>query len=102
MNIITIIPARGGSKEIPGKNIINFQGMPLINHTILQALNSKYGKNVWVSSDSSKILNISSSIGANIIKRPKNISGDFASTESAIIHSINEIEKITKKILIFV
>ena len=59
MNIACIIPARGGSKGIPKKNIIDFCGKPLIAHSIIQSKKSKYIKEVYVSSDSEEILKIS-------------------------------------------
>ena len=59
MNIICIIPARGNSREIIDKNIINFCGKPLIAWSIEQALASEGIKDVYVSSDSDKILQIS-------------------------------------------
>ena len=71
MNIVAIILARGGSKGIPKKNIINFCGKPLINWSINQAKNSKYISSVWVSSDSDEILKIVKKENVGIIKRPK-------------------------------
>lgn len=98
MNIIAIILARGGSKSIPKKNIINFCGEPLICWTIKQAKNSKFISDVWVSSDNDEILEISEKSGSKIIKRPKNLSNDSSSSTSALIHAVNKIEKIVKKI----
>ena len=92
-NVVAIIPARGGSKGIPNKNIIDFCGKPLIAWTIEQCLQSKYIDNVWVSSDSQNILDIAEKYGAKTIKRPDDISGDFATSESAWIHSIKIIEE---------
>jgi len=93
MNIHSIIPARGGSKGIPNKNIIEFCGKPLIAWSIEQCLSSKYISEVWVSSDSQEILDIAEKYGAKTIKRPDDISGDFATSESAWIHSIKIIEE---------
>lgn len=92
-NIVAIIPARGGSKQIPNKNIVDFCGKPLIAWTILQCLNSKFISDVWVTSDSKKILNISEKYGAKTIQRPSNISGDFASSESAWSHAVELIKE---------
>tara|TARA_B110000503_G_C7024062_1_gene361051 strand:+ start:118 stop:816 length:699 start_codon:yes stop_codon:yes gene_type:complete len=86
--ILAIIPARGGSKGILNKNIKNFNGKPLIQWTIESALKSKLIDKVVVSSDSHKIINISKKLGADTVVRPKNISGDSATTESAIKHCI--------------
>ena len=70
---IAIIPARGGSKGIPNKNIKNFFGEPLIYWSIKAALESKSIDKVFVSSDSIKILKLSSKFGAEIVKRPKKV-----------------------------
>jgi CMP-N-acetylneuraminic acid synthetase len=76
MNIIAIIPARGNSKGIPRKNLIEFCGKPLIVWSIEQAKVSRYLKDVYVSSDSREILRISGKAGAKTIERPKKIVKD--------------------------
>jgi CMP-N,N'-diacetyllegionaminic acid synthase len=92
MNIIAIIIARGGSKGIPNKNIIDFFGKPLIAWTIDACIKGGI-QSVWVSSDSSEILGISKKYGAKTIKRPKKFSGDESSSESAWIHAIEYLNK---------
>ncbi|HIE72711.1 MAG TPA: acylneuraminate cytidylyltransferase family protein [Flavobacteriales bacterium] len=94
MRVVSIIIARGGSKGVPKKNIMNFCGKPLIAWTILQSIASKKVLEVWVSSDSEEILEISRQYGAKTILRPDDISGDGASSESAWMHAIEYIEKI--------
>lgn len=89
---VAIIPARGGSKGIPGKNIINVGHQPLITWSIQQALEAKQIDSVFVSSDDDEILRISEQCGAGVIKRPDNISSDTASSESAWLHAIDHIE----------
>ena len=97
MNVVAIILARGGSKGVPKKNIIDFCGKPLIAWTIDNCI--KGGANsVWVSSDSDEILEISSKYGANKIKRPDEIAGDFATSESAWLHALDYIELEEEKI----
>jgi CMP-N,N'-diacetyllegionaminic acid synthase len=91
--IIAIIPARGGSKGIPEKNLVLVNGKPLIEWSIEHALSSSSIDEVWVSSDSEKILRFSESIGARVIERPVAISGDEASSESAWIHAIENIQQ---------
>ena len=93
MNIVCIIPARGNSKEVIDKNIINFCGKPLIAWSIEQALASNHITNVYVSSDSDKILNVSIKYGAKEIKRPDILAQDESSSEEALVHAINEIER---------
>ena len=88
MKNICIIPARGGSKRVPNKNIIDLGGKPLIAHTIEAAIHSGlFGNNIYVSSDSEKILKVADKYpGVQKIKRPKNISGDKASLVDAVLH----------------
>ena len=97
MNVVAIILARGGSKGVPKKNIIDFCGKPLIAWTIDNCIIGG-ANSVWVSSDSDEILEISSNYGANKIKRPDDIAGDFATSESAWLHAINYIEEAEEKI----
>ena len=97
-SIVAIIPARGGSKGIPGKNIKEICGKPLIAWSIIQAQESNIIESVWVSSDSDEILSVAERYGARKIKRPENISTDDATSESAWIHAIEQIEKINRKI----
>jgi len=97
MNVVAIILARGGSKGVSKKNIIDFCGKPLIAWTIDNCI--KGGANsVWVSSDSDEILEISAEYGANKIIRPDDIAGDLATSESAWLHAINHIEQTSEKI----
>lgn len=90
--IICIIPARGQSKRLPGKNIIDFFGKPLIAHSIITAKKSKYIQEIFVTTDDEEIANISISYGAKVIKRPRNISTDFSTTFSAIKHALDQEE----------
>ena len=96
MKIVAILPARGGSKGIPDKNIRNIAGRPLIYWSIKQALACSLIDSVWVSSDSQRILDLSQEFGANGILRPPEISGDNASSEAAWMHGIREIERISE------
>lgn len=91
MKITAIILARGGSKGIPNKNILNFCGKPLITWTIKNCFNAGINS-VWVSSDSDEILNISKNSGAKVLKRPEEISTDNATSEEGWLHAINHIE----------
>ena len=92
-NITALIPGRGGSKTLPGKNIKEFAGKPLIIHSIEYALESKFVYEVVVSTDDSKISKISRDAGAAIIKRPDELSTDTAATESAVEHYLNSRSK---------
>jgi len=95
LNIIAIIPARGGSKGIPKRNIISFCGKPLLAWTIEQALGSRLTKDVYVSSDADDILSISKRCGAEIIRRPKRLALDNSSSEEALKHAITFVERNT-------
>jgi CMP-N,N'-diacetyllegionaminic acid synthase len=87
-----IIPARGGSKRLPRKNVLDLCGKPLIAWSIKAGLNSKYIDKVVVSSDDDEILNISSNFGAETIKRPVELASDTATTFDAIKHTIDNFE----------
>lgn len=91
MKTVAIIPARGGSKGIPKKNIIDFCGKPLIAWSILQAINTPEINEVYVSSDSDEILNVAKKYGADVIKRPVEIAGDTATSESVVEHALEVI-----------
>ena len=91
--IIAIIPARGGSKSIPRKNIVNFCGKPLIAWSIEQAAKCRRIDSVYVSTDDAEIADVSLAYGAKVICRPEELATDTASSESALIHAISEIEK---------
>jgi CMP-N-acetylneuraminic acid synthetase len=90
-NIVAIIPARGGSKGIPRKNVMQFCGKPLIAWSIMQALGSKYIDDVYVTSDDPDILNISKKAGAKTILRPAKLALDGSSTEDALKHALLNI-----------
>lgn len=92
MQILFIIPARGGSKGLPGKNIKPLNGIPLLTHSVQHALHSKFDKKVVVSTDDSAIAEVAIASGAEVIERPIDISGDTASSESALIHALTSVE----------
>lgn len=89
---VAIIPARGGSKGIPRKNLVDVCGKPLIAWSILQAKNARHVDSVWVTSDDDEILEVADSFGARPIRRPAEFSGDQASSESAWLHALEVIE----------
>ena len=89
---VAIIPARGGSKGIPKKNLVDLCGKPLLAWSILQARGSTSVHSVWGSSDSEEILDVATRFGARPIMRPAEISGDEASSESAWHHALDIIE----------
>ncbi|OCL83068.1 CMP-N,N'-diacetyllegionaminic acid synthase [Arcobacter porcinus] len=87
---VAIIPARGGSKRIPRKNIKLFHGKPLIAYSIENALKSKLFDKVIVSTDDEEIAKVSIKYGAEVpYLRPKELSDDFVGTSVVIEHAIN-------------
>ena len=93
MRVSSIVLARGGSEGIPNKNIIKFCGQPLLAWTVQQCLQVNAIDDVWISSDSEEILEIGAALGAKPLFRPKEISGDKASSESAWLNAIDQIEE---------
>lgn len=92
---LCIIPARGGSKRIPGKNIKDFHGKPIIAYSIEVALDSNLFDNVMVSTDDLEIAEIAQKFGASVpfIRSIKN-ADDFASTVDVLIEVLEEYKKI--------
>lgn len=91
--ILAIIPARGGSKGIPRKNIRELAGKPLIYWTINAALNSGVIDRLVVSTEDEEIAVVAKSLGAEIIKRPQELAEDQAPTEPVMLHALDELEK---------
>lgn len=90
MNVTAIIPARGGSKRLPGKNLADCGGKPLLYWSIKAAQESKTVDRIIVSSDSEQILDLARVYGAEAVKRPAAISGDTARIEDALLHVLNQ------------
>lgn len=91
MKTIAIIPARGGSKRLPNKNILSFGGIPLFVHSILYAQANKLDE-IYVSTDDENIKKNALEYGAKVIDRPENISGDFEPTVSSLKHVLQNID----------
>ncbi|MDT8339531.1 MAG: acylneuraminate cytidylyltransferase family protein [Sulfurimonas sp.] len=87
------MPARGGSKRLPRKNVLDLAGKPLITWSIEAGIKSKYIDKVVVTSDDEEILSISKEYGAETIKRPDELASDTATTFDAIKHTIDSLEK---------
>ena len=91
MKIVSVILARGGSKGIPDKNIIDLNNKPLIYYSINASKNSNV-VDTWVSTDSKKISIIAEQYGAQIINRPKHLATDTASSEQALQHFTTQVD----------
>jgi len=98
MKVVSVILARGGSKEVPNKNIINLCGKPLISYAISASLGS-VSSETWVSTDCNDIKNVSESCGARVIMRPPELATDFSKSEDSLIHFI---ENISCDIVVFI
>jgi CMP-N,N'-diacetyllegionaminic acid synthase len=91
---LAIIPARGGSKGIPNKNLVPLAGKPLISHTIATALASRSIGRTIVSTDSDAIAAVAVSSGADVpFRRPAQLASDTATTESVVLHALAELER---------
>ncbi|MGU5758131.1 acylneuraminate cytidylyltransferase family protein [Aeromonas caviae] len=91
---IAIIPARGGSKRLPNKNILPLAGKPLIVWTIEAALDSQLFDMVLVSTDSQAIADVSMSAGATVpFLRPAELASDTATTNDVISHMVEWVEE---------
>lgn len=92
MNIVAVIPARGGSKGIPRKNVRDIAGRPLIAWTIGQALEVR-GLRVIVSTEDDEIASVARTFGAEVIDRPGELARDDTATEPVVEHVIGELTR---------
>lgn len=91
--VACVIPARGGSKGVPRKNVLPLCGLPLIAHTIKQALQSKHIDRLLVSTDDDEIARIARQYGAEVpFVRPLELSGDHVSSEDVVLHALQWLE----------
>ena len=87
---VAIIPARGGSKRIPKKNIKLFKGKPIIYWSIKTAIKTNCFDRIIVSTDDNEIARLAKDFGAEVpFKRPKNLSDDFTNTKDVINHCLS-------------
>lgn len=92
--ILGLIPARGGSKRLPGKNTLDFNNHPLISWSIRAGLNSKYIDDVVVSTEDNQIANIAREYGAKIpFMRPQNLAEDDSTSIDVILHALKCLSK---------
>jgi len=90
--VVALIPARGGSKGLPGKNIRDLNGKPLIQYTIDAAMNSAFIDELYVSTEDSKIAKVAQLCGALVIDRPKELATDSSTTDEAISHFLKTVD----------
>ena len=97
MNIVAIIPARGGSKGLPGKNIKPLIGKPLIAHAIDCALNSAFAIDVVVSTDSDEIATVAKQYNAQVVMRPPAMAQDTSLVIDAIRYTLKYLQEVQHK-----
>ena len=92
---LAVIPARGGSKRIPRKNIKMFHGQPMIAWSIQAAIDSGCFDEIWVSTDDEEIAAVAQAYGAKVpFLRPAHLSDDFATTADVMSHAVEEFGKL--------
>ena len=95
--VLCVIPARGGSKGLPGKNIRELLGRPLIAYSIEQAKGSRYIDKVVVSTDSTEIADVSRRYGAEVpFLRPAELAQDGSSTIDVLLHAMDWTERVER------
>jgi N-acylneuraminate cytidylyltransferase len=90
---VAIIPARGGSKQVPRKNLRRVGGVPLVERAVRAATAASGVDLVVVSTDDAEIAAVAIAAGARVIARPAELSGDNATSESAVLHALDELER---------
>ncbi|MDQ3069603.1 MAG: acylneuraminate cytidylyltransferase family protein [Acidobacteriota bacterium] len=91
MSTLAVIPARGGSKGVPRKNVRPLAGVPLIAHTIRHAREASEIDRVIVSTDDDEIAAVATGAGAEVVRRPAAIAGDKAPSEAALLHVLETV-----------
>lgn len=91
--VVAIIPARGGSRRIEGKNLVLLGGVPLIAHTIEAALGAHFVHETWVSTDDLAISRAARRYGAQVIRRPARLASDHATTEAVLQHALRVLSR---------
>lgn len=94
MKFLVVIPARGGSKGIPMKNIYPVNRKPLLTYSLEMISQAMFDGDVVVSTDSEQIKEVAlRTAGIEVVDRPQDISGDKANTEAALLHALEVMEK---------
>lgn len=91
---IALIPARGGSKGIPGKNLRPVAGVPLVVRSVRAALGARCLDGVWVSSDDPQIGQLAEQAGGGWLRRPGELAGDQASSETALLDALGQLAEV--------
>lgn len=89
--VLAIIPARGGSKGVPGKNLAPVGGVPLVQRAVLACKGAAAITRVAVSTDDPGIAALAEQVGATVVRRPDELSGDTATSEAAVLHAMRAL-----------
>ena len=92
-DVLVVIPARGGSKGVPGKNIAPVGGEPLVARAVQASVRARRTTRVVVSTDDVGIMSAAGAAGAQVVRRPADIAGDTSSSESAVLHVLDELAR---------
>ncbi|MYT23931.1 NTP transferase domain-containing protein [Streptomyces sp. SID7760] len=92
--VLAVIPARGGSKGVPGKNLAEVAGVPLVVRAVRACRGAATVTDVVVSTDAEPIAEAARAAGAAVIPRPAALSGDTASSEAAVLHALDAFEEL--------
>jgi len=87
--VVAVVPARGGSKGVPGKNLRRVGGRSLVARAVDACVRAAYVDAVWVSTDDDAIATEATLAGAGVVRRPPELAGDTASSESALLHALD-------------
>ncbi len=90
--VLAVIPARGGSKGVPGKNLAEVGGVPLVTRAVRACRTAGAVTHVAVSTDDLAISSAAQLAGAGVVRRPESIAGDTASSEDAVLHTLDAFE----------
>ena len=92
-NVLAVVPARSGSKGLPGKNLLHLEGLPLVSYPIRAALNSKFVDHVYCSTDSVEIASVAAHSGADASRlRPLELADDESSSIEVVLDAISHFE----------
>ncbi|MFI0940571.1 cytidylyltransferase domain-containing protein [Streptomyces sp. NPDC021020] len=94
-SVLVVIPARGGSKGVPGKNLAPVAGVPLVARAVDASRRARRVTGVVVSTDDPSIAEVARTAGADVVLRPAAIAGDTATSEAAVLHAMDAYEAMT-------
>ena len=91
-DVAVIIPARGGSKGVPRKNLRAVGGVPLIGRAVRAALAARSAGSVWVSTEDGEVAKVAAAFGARVISRPVELAADDTSSEAVLLHALDTLD----------